>query len=215
MNAESYRTKFADSQLAAKYSDLYNPNTPDDILWHVEKVFLDQVVEELRQTHESIDYLDFACGTGRVIGYLENFVDTAAGIEISDKMISVAQQKGVKGNLICRDITDANTPIESKYDLITAFRFVLNAEPRLRHAGLSALVGRLKDQNSRLVFSNHGNPFSHKMLALPIHAIIRPFSKRYDRTGNYLTYAQVSRLVSDVGLEIVKVFGLGFISPKI
>ena len=180
----SYREQFADPSSARKYEQFYSPNTADDLRWQVEQVHLQKVLDQLRKTMPRIDYLDFACGTGRIISFVEPHVDSATGIEISPEMVKIAQKYVKDASLLCRDITADDAEIENKYDLITTYRFILNAEPSLRIAGFNALAARLKDQSSRLVFSNHGNPWSYKALMWPYH-VVRQSLHGKKRSGNY------------------------------
>ena len=210
----SYKEQFTAPSSARKYEQMYSPETADDLLWQIEQEHLNKIIGQLRKKLARIDYLDFACGTGRIISFVEPQVDSATGIEISPEMIKIAQKNVKDASLQCRDITSDDAEIENKYDLITTYRFILNAEPALRVAGFKALAARLKDQSSRLVFSNHGNPWSYKALMWPIH-----FSRQIlfgkKREGNYLTRRQTRAVLDAAGLEIVNVTGVGFISPRI
>jgi predicted TPR repeat methyltransferase len=212
--SQSYKDQFADPTDAENYAQLYSPKTADDLLWQNEQVHLSGVIQQLRESLPLIEYLDFACGTGRIISFVEPQVDKATGIEISAEMLKIAQQKVNDATLICRDITTADAEIEGKYDLITTYRFILNAEPALRIAGFKALAARLKDQSSTLVFSNHGNPFSFKAVLWPLH-MIRQMVYGKKREGNYLTNRQVRNVLDSAGLEVISVTGIGFISPKL
>lgn len=210
----SYKEQFTAPSSARNYEQLYSPETADDLLWQIEQEHLNKIIGQLRTKLTRIDYLDFACGTGRIISFVEPQVDSATGIEISPEMIKIAQQNVKDASLQCRDITSDGAEIENKYDLITTYRFILNAEPALRVAGFKAMAARLKDQSSRLVFSNHGNPWSYKALMWPIHFARQTlFGKK--REGNYLTKRQTRAVLDAAGLEIINVTGVGFISPKI
>ena len=210
----SYKEKFTTPSSARSYEQRYAPETADDLLWQIEQKHLNKVIVQLRKELTRIDYLDFACGTGRIISFVEPQVDSATGFEISPDMIEIAQKYVKDASLQCRDITSDDAEIENKYDLITTYRFILNAEPALRVAGFKALAARLRDQSSRLVFSNHGNPWSYKALMWPIH-FSRHFLFGKKREGNYLTRRQTRAVLDAAGLEIVDVTGVGFISAKI
>jgi SAM-dependent methyltransferase len=210
----SYKQQFTTPSSARNYEQRYAPETADDLLWQLEQEHLYKVIGRLRKKLVRIDYLDFACGTGRIISFVEPQVDSATGIEISPEMIKIAQQYVKEASLQCRDITSDGAEIENKYDLITTYRFILNAEPALRVAGFKALAARLKDQSSRLVFSNHGNPWSYKALMWPIH-FTRQLLFGKKREGNYLTRRQTRAVLDAAGLEIADVTGVGFISPRI
>lgn len=211
----TYRDQFGKAEKAAEYDAIeYGAMAYGDLLWEIEKTQLASIVDEMRKTHATIDYLDFAAGTGRIICFMEDKVDTAIGIEISQAMVDRAQEKLSRGKMICADITTGDTEVEGKYDLITAFRFVLNAEPGLRQAGINALADRLKDDTSLLVFNNHGNTFSHKILLWPLHKI-KNRGKGYQTEGNYMTNAQAHRVADEAGLTIIKTIGSGLLGGTI
>jgi SAM-dependent methyltransferase len=211
----SYREQFSDEQKAQQYEDSqYHLGAYSSVLWEIEKDQLAKLVDEFRRTHNRIDYLDFAAGTGRVIEFMQHRVDSATGIEISPAMAKVAQDKLDTASMICADITALGTPVESTYDIITAFRFVLNAEPELRLAAMKALAARLKDDTSWLIFNNHGNLWSHKLAMFPFHAL-RNFGSGHRTEGNYMTNCEARKIAEEAGLIIERIIGCGILSAKI
>ena len=128
-------------------------------------------------------------------------------------MVERAAGKLTRGTMMCKDITDEADEIEGRYDLITAFRFVLNAEPALRIAAFKALAARLRDRSSVLVFNNHGNPWSHKLPVWPYHRL-RRIGAGYRTEGNYMTGRETRRLADEAGLTIERVLGCGLLSAK-
>jgi hypothetical protein len=210
----TYRRHFAAKERAADYDEVqYASGSYSDVLWEVEKRQLQDIIASLRSTHERIDYLDFAAGTGRIISFVEDQVDTATGIEISSAMVERAQAKLSRARMICADITGTQSAVEDSYDLITAFRFVLNAEPALRLAAMKALAARLKDERSVIVFNNHGNIWSLKLLALPFHKL-RSRRSGWKPEGNVMSDTQVRELAEQAGLRIVRQLGCGVLSGK-
>lgn len=209
----TYREQFAQTGKAAEYEANYRKPTYDTLLWEIEQEQVRGVIERLRRTHARLDYLDFAAGTGRVIAFVEPLVETARGIEISESMAAIARQKLQRGEVVVRDITAEDAEIEGTYDLITAFRFILNAEPTLRARAMKALAARLRDETSLIVFNNHGALCSHKALLWPFHAIKR-MGRGYLSEGNYLSDAAVRRIAREAGLEIIDRFGCGLLSNK-
>ena len=209
---DSYRDVFSSAARAERYDPVdCAPRSYMALLWELEKQTLSTLVGEIRATHRSIDYLDFATGTGRIITFLEPKVDTATGIDVSEAMATLARRKLKKGKILCKDITADGADVEGKYDLITAFRFVLNAEPSLRVAALKRLAIRLKDASSRLIFNNHSNPFSHKMVFLPYHKLWR-IGRGFQPRGIYMSNGQARRLAAQAGLQIERVIGHGLLS---
>jgi len=211
----SYRDQFLSAKEAERYdSRQYGADSYSDLLWSLEREYLASLIEDMRTTHEAIDYLDFAAGTGRVIEFMEDKVDSAVGIEISPAMIERANQKLTRGRMICIDITADDAGIEGRYDLITAFRFVLNAEPNLRQSGINALAKRLKDDDSILIFNNHGNLLSYKLLLWPLFRFRSRGSVGRSPSG-YMTNREAHRIARRAGLEITKTMGYGFLSGRV
>jgi len=211
--SRTYRNNFTKASKPLEYEQQYAKNSYGEIVWSIERKQLIDFVTEFRRGKSRIDYLDFASGTGRIIAALEDHVDSAVGIEISPAMAEIAQNKLQRARMVCNDITGPHSPIEAKYDLITAFRFFLNAEPDLKQAAMDSLAKRLRDGSSRLIFNNHGNLWSHKLIMWPFHAIHRA-GKGYIERGNYMTLKQARRLADKSGLVIENVMGSGVLSSK-
>jgi len=213
MSVPQYSQTFLGPGAAQRYEQFYEAGTADEALWKLERDFLAQFYERNAKNWPECQYLDFACGTGRVIAFLEDRPAASRGIDVSPEMLKIARTKVQKSELLCRDITK-ETELEGQYDLITAFRFFLNAEPSLRLEVLRALAARLKNDRSRLVFNNHGNPWSFKAIAWPVHRARQMWCGRAP-AGNYLTHAEVRELVAQTNLRIVERTGFGIVSPRL
>jgi SAM-dependent methyltransferase len=212
---EGYRGHFATAEEAARYEQAeYAGGSYSHLLWELEQVALAPLVAEFRQIHPHLSYLDFASGTGRLPSFLEERVDAATAIEISESMAAVARRRLHRTQVLCQDITSPEATVEGQYDLITAFRFFLNAEPALRTAAMQALANRLKDETSWLVFNNHGNLWSSKLVGWPFHRL-RNLGKGWQPRGNYLRHAKVMRLLNEAGLRLVRRVGLGVLGGSI
>lgn len=212
--AETYRAQFQDEQRAQEYeSRQYAPGTYADLLWRIEQDKLENIITNMRAGMGRIDHLDFACGSGRVAGRLAPLVDASTAIDIAAPMLKIARASYSDVEFVEGDLTSEEDLVPGPFDLITTFRFVLNAEPALRLRAMRALASRLRNEQSLLVFNNHGNPWSHKALMWPYHAVRRT-GRGYQSEGNYLTHGQVARLASDAGLRIVERFGYGHMSAK-
>lgn len=211
----TYKGHFLTEAEAARYDrDEYGEGSYGQVLGELEQAVLQKLVREFRQTHARIRYLDFAAGTGRIAGFMEGLVETATAIEISESMAARARARLRTTRVLCRDITARGGELEGKYDLITAFRFFLNAEPELRLAAIKALAARLQDDRSWLVFNNHGNLWSLKIIGWPYHRL-RSFRGGRKPYGNYLRHAEVKRLLTRAGLRIARVIGLGVLGGKL
>jgi len=207
----SYREHFSGEGAATAYdADEYSQQSYGSLLWAVEAAQLDALLEDFPPDAR---YLDFACGTGRVVSHVGPRFTDVTGIEISAAMAEIARRRAPDARILVRDITSAGAEIEGTYDVITAFRFVLNAEPELRVAALRALRQRLAGPDAMLIFNNHGNLFSHKLVtALP--RLLRSRGT-YQPSGNVLTERELRRIADEAGLEIRRVAGAGLLGGRL
>ncbi len=213
-SVDTYRAVFAPRAKAEEYEkSMCQSGGYAEVLWQTEKEQLAGVIAELRRARPRIESLDFAAGTGRITRFVEGLVDSSTAIEISPAMIEVARRNVKNSTILCKDVTSPDDVIEGKYDLITAFRFIVNAEPALRLAGLKALAARLRDPGSVLVFNNHGNLLSHKLMMWPLHRLRRRGTK-WSPDGNYMTDRAVRDLADRAGLKIERVLGCGLLSGR-
>jgi SAM-dependent methyltransferase len=207
----SYRERFAAKTAADDYAtNTYAPDNYHSLLWDLERHQLDQILCEV--VPRSFDYLDFACGTGRVFYHVRPVAATSCGIDVSTEMLEIALGVDPKAKLLCKDITREDDEVEAKYDVITAFRFILNAEPALRHAALTALRRRLRD-NGILILNNHANLLSHKAAMAPYHSFRRRFSGA--TVNRYLTHRGVVGTCARAGLRAHRVAGSGLLGGRI
>ena len=60
---DTYRKTFSEPARAEEYDRVdFRPHSYGSLLWEMEKQMLEEVVGELRATHEQVEYLDFASG---------------------------------------------------------------------------------------------------------------------------------------------------------
>lgn len=212
--SHSYRAQFASRERVIEYeTKQYGLGSYGDVLWRIEQTQLRALIEEFRRTHRNIDYLDFAAGTGRIISYMEDMVDTATGVEISEPMAERARRKVKNAQIMRCDITRQHARVEATYDFITAFRFLLNAEPSLRRAALQALAARLRDKTSLLVFNNHSYVWSYRLLAYPVYLARKLIGS--ECKIRYLSHRQVFQLAEEAGLRIDRIIGYGLLSGQV
>ena len=89
-----------------------------DLLWQKEQRLLDGIVERLVPDGER--YLDFACGTGRILRHCRPKVQSSTGVDVSVSMLEIARKESPSSKIICADLTTA-TPLDSQlFELITA-----------------------------------------------------------------------------------------------
>jgi predicted TPR repeat methyltransferase len=125
-------------------------------IYDIEKEVLAEMLEQFFQDH-SISVMDFASGTGRMTSFIGEKYPNIVGYDISDDMIEVAKKKFRDIAFYKRDIAEEN--ISERFDLITAFRFFLNAEAPLKKLIFEKLNGLLKNEGY-LLFNIHMNSCS-------------------------------------------------------
>ncbi|HAA48954.1 MAG TPA: hypothetical protein DCE43_04495, partial [Planctomycetaceae bacterium] len=89
-----------------EYHSQFSDNPRRRMMWQIEQAMLEDVLESTRQQSPvGINYLDFACGTGRVLGFVSEHTNTATGVDVSDSMLEVAATSAPGAELISADIT--------------------------------------------------------------------------------------------------------------
>ena len=170
-------------------------------LWQkIEKPLLEGILRPLGGRERTS--LDFACGTGRITRVTAMFFGTVVGIDVSEAMLMCAS---VPENvtLYCIDIT--KTSLAETFDVVTAFRFFLNAEDSLRRAALRAIHRRLHEEGV-LVCNIHLNATS------PMGLVSRVLNWAYPKTPrNTLALDQFSAVLMEEGFEIVDTKSYGYL----
>ena len=208
MPSGDYRTSHVGEEKSRRYEeDIYREGSYDEMLWRMERELLIKEIRALQKEVGKVHYLDFACGTGRIISALEQFVEESYGIDVSSAMLERARKKVKKSELMYADLTTNDVLKDKTFDLITAFRFFLNAEAELGAIALSLLQKKLKDEKSIFIFNMHGNIMSHRLFTKFWYAV----------RGKHLNTAslwEARRLARSHGLEIIRWYGIGIL-PKV
>ena len=191
----------------AEYEQYYQTQTWQRFLWSREQEIILKILEKYFADRD-VHLLDFACGTGRVTALLENRVKTSTGVDVSGSMLAIAREKLKRTQIIEADITVQNLLKPRTFNLITAFRFFLNAEPELRSVTLRALVEVL-DKDGFFVFNNHQN------LGCPWTKLLYAHHRRKNPEGtfNVMSIREMEELVHRAGLEIIELYPVGFFHP--
>ena len=203
----TYRDSHKYAQKGAEYQAFYEMQPWEKFLWSREQKIILKILEKYFKGRD-IHLLDFACGTGRISGFLEERVTTSTGVDVSGSMLAVARTTLKRTEIIEADITTENVLQARKFNLITAFRFFVNAEPSLRSAAMRALAGLLSE-DGYFVFNNHQNYGSLWIkLRCVRHRQVNP-----QGIFNVMTIDQMRKLAEGVGLEIVELYPVGFFHP--
>ena len=195
---QSYRSSHVGK--GEDYHRFFEVNPYPALLWKLERQILDQIVSG-HKNGRVIRHLDFACGTGRIIGHLRSRCEESVGLDVSESMLDVARRVAPGARFVHGDITSEPVLRGEAFDLVTAFRFFLNAEQPLRQRVITELAQRLTSDGI-LVFNNHGNASS---LTNRLLRAVRP--GRTDLAC--LRHEDVVALVAGAGLRISRVYHLG------
>jgi SAM-dependent methyltransferase len=207
MDKISYTESHKYEAKGAEYEAYYQNKAWQRFLWSREREIILRILEKY-YTGRDVHLLDFACGTGRITEFLENRVKTSTGVDVSGSMLAIAREKLKRTELIETDIATENILKPRKFNLITAFRFFLNAEPELRFAAMETLA-ELLDEDSYLVFNNHQNSGSPWIRLRYAHYR----KKNPEGIYNVMSIGQMKKLVEGAGLEIVEIYPAGFFNP--
>jgi SAM-dependent methyltransferase len=178
----SYRDSHLGAGKASAYdADLRDVRAAKGLDWLVEQRLLTGLLGPDRDQAEQPAGLqvgraaDFACGTGRVLEFLVRRYGDPVGIDVSADMLALARRRCPGAAFVLGDVTADAGLAPGPFDLITAFRFFLNAEPALQAATLEWMRAALAPGG--LVVANfHLNPRSIRgaYLRLRLRGASRP-----------------------------------------
>lgn len=114
-------------------------------------------------------YLDFACGTGRILKEGENLFPDSTGYDVSKSMLAECRKLCTRSKIECIDINEKEG--RRKFDVITAFRFFLNAEMEMRKSVLRRLY-EILDDDGTLIANIHTTPTSPTGMAYRMRAFL-------------------------------------------
>lgn len=196
-----YSSAFQGETDALEYdARVYGEGTYDTFAWGLQRPQLRRLFRDARGSTDEFTHLDFACGTGRILAAVEDLTTESTGIDISEEMLTAARSKVARAILRSGNIVAEPEIVGGPFDVITAFRFFLNAEPDLRDDAMVTLAGGLRDQNSRIIFNVHGSRRSLRRFA--VRGRRGPFM-------NEMSPSEISLMVERAGLEVMSVFGFG------
>lgn len=208
----SYRSEFDEEGLAKQYDvSEYGPHSWSTLLWALEQKTLAEALCRCDFVPNRERYLDFACGTGRVTEFIAPHFQSTVGVDISEAMLEQARPRVPSAEFIRGDVIADPFLAGGKFDFVTSFRFILNADPSDRLPVLKWLRGRLRDESSRAMVNNHSNLWTHKAIT---HAVRRVRNRGNLITGNVLSHHQMAILVRDAGFSIESIHGMGLLGGQ-
>jgi SAM-dependent methyltransferase len=212
----SYLNRFQDAAAVAAYeSKEYGAASYSSFVWQWQRPVVEQIIKDhQRRRNAPLRLLDFACGTGRVLACVEPLVDSAAGVDISENMVALARAKCRKAQLKVGDILSEPELLQPGYDIITAFRFLLNVEPAIRRAVLRKLREVAGRPESLLLVNVHGNSRSLRHPAIAWRRW-RERSHPTDAMLNEMSPDEARNLLRECGFQVVEQFGFGLLPPTL
>jgi len=151
----SYRNSHTGRETGAEYTKQFSdPFNVASIYWSIEKSLLTKSLSSKRRRH----VLDFACGTGRVAGFLYKNGYSVVGVDISASMLKVAEVENNGPEYVLNDITVNDWQNEcSSFEIISAFRFFPHAEPELREEAMGCIRSAISP-GGLFIVNHHRNP---------------------------------------------------------
>ena len=195
--ATGYRESHLQTGKGKSYHAAFVDKPYRKMVWQLEKGILDDILTTFYKESE-VHHFDFACGTGRILSYLENRTKNTVGVDLSPSMLEVARRNSRTAEIIEADLTGSDVLGDRKFNLITAFRFFPNAETELRTEVMQVLSRHL-DDDGYLVFNNHKNTGSTR------NRLARLCGRRGYRG---MSTAEVKALLAENDLEIVRIYHL-------
>ncbi|MCZ6804995.1 MAG: class I SAM-dependent methyltransferase [Proteobacteria bacterium] len=130
---QSYSKSHSHPEYGSKYEETYTRGYYFYQWEYIEKPLIKKIFNKLKLLKVE-SCLDIACGTGRILSVVEVHFPKTFGVDISESMLMHAKNKCKQSFLVRSDIM--KTPFSNTFDLITAFRYFLNAEKELREKTL-------------------------------------------------------------------------------
>ena len=191
---DSYRSSHIGEDHGQHY-DAAHTNKVDSLIW-------DEFIKEFINGHMQAcvasggtRYLDFACGTGRVLKVGARHFGKSTGIDISEDMLAVARDRVPDAQIVCADVTRDHDAVHEEFDCVTLFRFLLNAERQLSLDVLVWLADHMP-QGAVLIGNNHMKTLSYGGLLTALSNPLRGTKK------NHLSRRETKQMLEASGFRV-------------
>ncbi|MFA6098537.1 MAG: class I SAM-dependent methyltransferase [Patescibacteria group bacterium] len=186
------------------------------LIYKLEQDILSDFFKKINSHSKTV--LDFACGTGRWTMFLEKYFHKVTGLDISPKMIELAQQKCKQTNFYVDDITgdkNANLHFNDAFDVLTAFRFYKNAENELQINATRSLQ-KLVKKGGYFIFDLHLNTFSIMGLIACFIRITQLYKllKINPLAVRTISLRRIRKIFKHSDFEIIDYFGMGIVPGR-
>jgi SAM-dependent methyltransferase len=209
--SSTYREYFDETE-AGRYQDVvYGDRSHATLVWEIQRDLVDALLDDPTFVPHREAYLDFACGTGRITGHVAPRFEHAVGVDISASMLAHAAERLPDVELVCANVSEDPGSVEGPFDLVSMFRFVLNADPDDVAAALTWVRSRLRDDDSRVLANNQGNQYSYMLGWKMARVALRRDHRR--ETGNILSDRRIAEIFRAGGFEVERRVGCGLLPP--
>jgi ubiquinone/menaquinone biosynthesis C-methylase UbiE len=206
-----YRDCHTSDEAVGAYRDVYAGGYYAAQWRLLEQPLLRQLFNEQRERGAN-RMLDIACGQGRITLLGAEYFPTVLGVDYSPQMLARAKESQ-HDNPTGRD-TDLQFQVgdvrsftaDEKFDVVTAFRFFLNAEDDLRIEGLRCVVRNLAPSG---VFITNVHVAASSPLACfygAAKAARRVLKKPFSSVRNSISLGNFERMLAAEGLRIDRVY---------
>jgi SAM-dependent methyltransferase len=199
-----YRNSHLAPECAAEFDGHYTWGRGCLYWQNFEKPYLEKLFARLGQEYPG-RYLDFACGTGRILQLGFPYFTESVGIDVSGVMLAEARRKIPDVRLIQTDVME-DPPDIGTFNVISLFRFILSSEQHLREGVLRWLRSVIAP-GGILVLNNHLNRWS--MLGI-VHRLDNVI---YGRRGAPPADKDVEMLLQQCRFRVFERYGFGVIPP--
>jgi SAM-dependent methyltransferase len=159
---------------------------------------------------ESISYLDYAAGTGRILQFFADKTSVKYAVDTSPLQLERARSKVPDATFVVDNVVTNPACLPLQFDLITCFRLMLNLEEHNRAPLLQALMRCLKDDGI-LIVDNHLN--RHSILGWTAFFMRACLGYREKgsaapgerRVANTLSESAVRELLEGAGLQVCQI----------
>jgi SAM-dependent methyltransferase len=198
-----YRKSHVNPGKGDRYDAIYAPGSALAFYWdYFERPYLERQFSLAKAARPAGRYLDFACGTGRILGVGAASFDDAVGIDVSEAMSDLAREKVPTARIVRADVLTETVDVGS-FDVISLFRFLLRAGV-LRDEILHWLRGVIRDDGI-LIVNNHRNAHS-------LRGVMYRIGHRIHRDGfenELLTDREVEAMLQRCGFSVIEEYGFG------
>lgn len=196
----TYTDSHIEERTVAAYEQTYQRGYYRAQWEHIEAPLLAQLFADLRDSGDRL-LVDLACGTGRILQLAEGHFPTTVGVDVSASMLAVASARCPRSLVIRGDVEQFS--LSKPADVVTAFRFFLNAEPDLRRRAL-ACANRILRPGGHLLVNIHVSSSSILGAAYRVRNRLRA-----QKLANTCSDKDFVELVSDSGFEVAGVHYYG------